>query len=115
MMEGKWSELLILIRWHKSLNIVDNMDGRRRFLGPIPAWPYPEAGTWNCIGRNRLHIDAGPPQHLTAPKLELMAQSLRELAPSLNDDSAQKLSSVVIQLDTWAESSNVLAARIEPN
>ena len=53
-LNGLWSELLLLIRWHKVIHI----DGNPRFLPPImgrplDGWPAADAAVWGLRGQHR--------------------------------------------------------------
>ena len=71
MLNGFWSELLLLIRWHKTIHV--DVDPRHLpvMVGPLAGWPAAESAVWDLRGQHR---DAdgtgmGDDQHITVAAL----------------------------------------------
>ena len=81
-----WHKLVLLTRWHKSLNLYERRRRAHQYIGPLAGWPPDrtpdEAEVWSRCGQH------DSPHMIDDPAFDFMPDNLAKLVPASKKHSA---------------------------
>ena len=105
-MEGRWSRILLLVRWHQDLHLHRCRRHSLSQTGPLAGWPPPGSAAWSRCGASEPPVDLQDIPALDVNALLEISGSVRQWAPSILAGSAgeacrEELERVLTRLDKW--------------